>query len=405
LVGGLVGRQNSGGTVIDSYWNTQTTGQSHSTGSADTFGLTSAEMMQASSFAGWDLATAGGSTSAWRIYEGHTAPLLRTFMTNLPVIANVTTTYTGAAYAGDAYTFGTFTPTFWLPSTRVDSSLLAGNIYTDTPAVDAGSYVLNGELHSSQMGYDIAFTAGNLTINPATLLFTANSTNRLYGAANPAFTGSVTGFVGGDTLANATTGTVAFSSVAGATSNVGAYAVNGSGLTANKGNYAFAQAFTNATALTINPVTLLFTADSASRLYGAANPAFTGGVTGFVGADTLTNATAGTLFWASPANLNSLPGSYAINGSGLTAMNYVFAQAPGNASALTVQAGGAPVVVTMTVAGLTQVFGQQGSGQGDWGSSDSGSSSTGHALFALPGQPGYVAPKLFTVVGSGVRLP
>jgi len=405
------------GTINASYWDKQTTGQSHSTGSADSFGLTTAQMMTAGSFLGWNLATTGGSNAVWRIYEGHTAPLLRTFMTNLAVTANVATTYTGTAYAGsNTYTFGPLTPTFWLPSSKVDTNLFAGNVYTHSPAINAGNYVLNGDLHSSQIGYDIAFTPGNLTINPATLLFTANSAHRLYGAANPAFTGSVTGFVGTDTLANATTGTTAFSSAAGATSNVGVYAVNGSGLTANNGNYVFSQAPANAMALTINPApltatannisttydgvaysggngvsysgflngegadvlggtlvyggssqgaknvgryaitssgltsgnytisyvngaltinpaTLMFAANAVSRLYGAANPAFSGNVTGLVGTDTLANATTGTLFWTSPANANSLPGSYAIDGSGLTALNYVFAQAPGNASA------------------------------------------------------------------------
>lgn len=408
--GGLVGRVDAG-SVTQSYWNIQTTGQAHSVGvlnhtaTIDTSGLTSAEMMQAGSFAGWDLATTGGSTSVWRIYEGHTTPLLRTFMTNLAVSANVTTTYTGAAYAGGGYTLGTLTPTFWLPSTRVDSSLLEGSIYTDTPAVDVGSYALNGELHSSQMGYDIAFTSGHLTINPAPLQYVANGATRLYGAANPAFTGSVTGFVGGDTLANATTGTLAFSSLADAASNVGAYAVNGSGLTANKGNYVFTQALSNATALTINPATLLYTANSASQPQGAENQAFTGSVTGFVGGDTLATATTGTLAWTSPVTTSSPMGSYAINGSGLTAMNYIFVQAPGNATALTVRSGSAPLGVATSIAGIVQGFVQQDSGQGDLGSSNSGQSATGYTRFVLPSEPGYVAPQLFTVVGSGVRLP
>ncbi len=486
-VGGLVGRQD-GGTVSDSYWNKETTGQDHSTGSADAFGLTSAEMLNAGSFAGWDVATAGGSSSVWRIYEGHTAPLLRAFMADLAVTADVATTYNGTAFAGtNAYTFGTLTPNFWHPSTNVDTSLLVGNVNTDAPAINAGVYTLNGAPYSSQMGYDIAFTAGKLTINPATLLFTANAANRLYGAANPAFTGSVTGFVGTDTLANATTGTTAFSSAAGATSNVGVYAVNGSGLSANNGNYVFTQAPGNATALTIspapltvtanyisttydgmaynggngvsysgfrngegvdvlggaltyggasqgaknvgryaitpngltsgnytfsyvngaltiNPATLMFSANAASRPYGVANSDFNGSVTGFVGTDTLANATTGTLFWTSPANANSLAGSYAIDGSGLTAMNYVFAQALSNATALTVQAN--PLAtVTMAIAGLTQSLGQQSSEQGDLGSSDSGQFATGYTQFALPGQQGYVEPKLLTIVGSGVRLP
>ncbi|NYT43960.1 filamentous hemagglutinin N-terminal domain-containing protein [Alcaligenaceae bacterium] len=168
--GGLVGRQD-GGTVSSSYWNTETTGQNYSTGSADSFGLSSAEMLNASSFAGWDLATTGGSTAAWRIYEGHTAPLLRAFMTDLAVTANnVVSTYTGTAYVGsNAYTYGALTPNFWLPSAGVNTGLFIGNANTSAPAIELGTYALDRGPHSGQLGYDIAFTPGSLTINPVTV--------------------------------------------------------------------------------------------------------------------------------------------------------------------------------------------------------------------------------------------
>jgi len=96
----------------------------------------------------------------------------------------------------------------------------------------------------------------SFTVNPAILTYTAANKTRAYGAANPPFTGTVTGFVNSDTQANATTGTLTFSSTATTVSNVGSYAINGSGLTANNVNYTFVQAASNATALTITPVTL-----------------------------------------------------------------------------------------------------------------------------------------------------
>ncbi|MBZ5513230.1 MAG: hypothetical protein LAN70_18945 [Acidobacteriia bacterium] len=67
-----------------------------------------------------------------------------------------------------------------------------------------------------------------LTIDPATLTYTANAASRSYGAGNPAFTGTVTGFVNGETLGTATTGALTFASAADATSNVGSYAILGS---------------------------------------------------------------------------------------------------------------------------------------------------------------------------------
>jgi hypothetical protein len=63
----------------------------------------------------------------------------------------------------------------------------------------------------------------------------------------------VRGFKGSDTQSNATTGILAFNTVAPDSITPGAYPINGSGLSANFGNYVFAQAPTNATALTIRP--------------------------------------------------------------------------------------------------------------------------------------------------------
>ena len=111
---------------------------------------------------------------------------------------------------------------------------------TGTGAGLASNYTLTGGTHVA-------------TILPVTLTYTANLANRLYGAANPAFSGSVSGFVANETLASATTGTALFDSTATSSSAVGSYPITGSGLTANFGNYAFTQAPGNATALTINP--------------------------------------------------------------------------------------------------------------------------------------------------------
>jgi filamentous hemagglutinin family protein len=57
------------------------------------------------------------------------------------------------------------------------------------------------------------------------LTITANSLTRLYGEPNPLFTFTVTGFLGGDTLANTLTGAPLTSSIADASSNVGSYAI------------------------------------------------------------------------------------------------------------------------------------------------------------------------------------
>ena len=224
---------------------------------------------------------------------------------------------------------------------------------------NVGSYAITGGgLAADHGNYIFVQAADNstaLTIDPATLTYVADTQSRIYGAANGTLTGTVTGFVNNDTQNNATTGTLSFSSTANKNSNVGSYAVTGSGLTADHGNYVFVQAAGNTTALTINPATLTYVADAQSRTYGASNPALTGTVTGFVNNDTRNNATTGTLGFGTAADAGSNVGAYAVTGSGLTADhgNYVFVQASGNATALTIN----PATLTYVADAQSRTYG------------------------------------------------
>ena len=91
-------------------------------------------------------------------------------------------------------------------------------------------------------------------------------------------------------------------------------------------------------AANITPASLQYVADAATKRVGEALPVFSGGVTGFLGIESLQNASTGRLTFTSPANAISSAGNYAVEGSGLTAQNYNFSQAPGNAMALNVAA-------------------------------------------------------------------
>lgn len=113
--------------------------------------------------------------------------------------------------------------------------------------------------------YTITWTAANSgTITAATLTYTATGVHRNYGLANPTFSGSISGFASGDNQGNATSGTLTFTSSATTGTGAGSYAINGSGLTANNGNYTFVQAGGNATALTVDPLPVTL---SGSRIY------------------------------------------------------------------------------------------------------------------------------------------
>ncbi|WP_338763115.1 YDG domain-containing protein [Massilia sp. METH4] len=92
---------------------------------------------------------------------------------------------------------------------------------------------------------------------------------------------------------------------------------------------------------TITPATLFYTATPAQRDAGTPIDGLTGTVTGFKGADTLASATTGVLVWQT-SSTSASPGLYPVIGSGLSALNYVLVQAPGNEVALQLTPGNAP---------------------------------------------------------------
>ena len=124
------------------------------------------------------------------------------------------------------------------------------DVGTNKPVAVAGFTVGGADVGDYTLTQPTGLTAD---ITPAALFYLANAASRERGDPNAVFSGTVGGFVGGETLATATSGTLGFTSPATRTSAEGQYAINGSGLTASNGNYTFAQAPGNATALTVAP--------------------------------------------------------------------------------------------------------------------------------------------------------
>ena len=160
----------------------------------------------------------------------------------------------------------------------------------------------------------------------ATITF--DNATREYGLPNPLFTFSVAGAILGDTAANVAAGSASTTATIG--SDVGLYPILGNFTSAAGYQIQFVPG-----TLAITPATLLFTADGAIRYLGFPNPDFTGTVSGFRNGDTVASVFGNTVIWSSPAGPLSPVGFYPVNG-GTSARNYVFAQAPGNATALQV---------------------------------------------------------------------
>lgn len=106
--------------------------------------------------------------------------------------------------------------------------------------------------------------------------------------------------------------------------------------------------------LIINKAELQYVANTATKVYGAVNPALNGTLTGFKYADDLAGSTIGTALFITTATTTSGVGSYAINGSGLTSANYTFVQATANATALSIT----PKELTVTADSKEKFFGE-----------------------------------------------
>ena len=281
-----------------------------------------------------------------------------------PAPLTVTTTAVTKSYDGTTSAAGSATlasgTLYTNVGTGVQDSLSGGTFAFTDPNAGAGNktVTVGGVTVSDGNGggnYTITYANNTTsTITPAQLTYTSNPVSSIYGSTPSSFSGTVTGFVNGDTLATATTGTLTFTSTATPSTGVGSYAINGGGLAANSGNYIIGQAAGNATALTITPATLTYTANTATNTYGSTPTGLGGTVAGFVNNDTLANATSGTLVFTTTATALSGVGTYAITGAGLTAANYTLTQAGSNATALTVN----PAPLAITANNQTKTYGQ-----------------------------------------------
>jgi hypothetical protein len=179
----------------------------------------------------------------------------------------VSTTYSGVALNNAGYSDGTgnYNITGFVNGQNSTSAgiTLSGSMAfdgsTSTSVLNEGTYTQGAgtlAMSSAHNNYVMSFSntpAQNYVINPATLTYVANPTTANVGSPFPSLTGTVTGFVPGQNQASATTGTLTWTTPATPGSLPGSYPIDGSGLTANSGNYVFAQAAGNATALTLDP--------------------------------------------------------------------------------------------------------------------------------------------------------
>ena len=212
-----------------------------------------------------------------------------------------------------------------------------GSSYPVTITVKSGPAVVNGGvltisgagtvvLQASQAGntdYGAATATQSFQVTPAPLTVTASNATRIFGTANPALSGTITGTVGSDSFSES------FTTTATATSNVGSYPIVPSVTGAQLANYTVT--IVNGTLSVTGVATTTMLAAPGSANYGAsvtltATVASTAGMPGGtvtflsgstpIGMGTLNGSGVATLSTTSlPAGSDAVVASYAASGN------------------------------------------------------------------------------------------
>ncbi|MFL0809643.1 MAG: filamentous hemagglutinin N-terminal domain-containing protein [Agarilytica sp.] len=239
-----------------------------------------------------------------------------------PAALSVTALSEVRTYDGNAYTGGNGVVFDGFVNSETEA-VLGGSLSfasgTSEGATDAGTYVLEPRGLSSG-NYAVTFVDATLTIDPASLVVTANPETRMYdGLAYSGGNGVIyDGFVNSETEA-VLGGSLSFDSgTSEGAIDVGAYTLEARGLTSSNYSISFVDA-----ALDITPAPLTITASSDSKTYDGI--AYVGGndvsYSGFVGSDDEV-ALSGALTYSGSSQSASDAGTYVLTPDGLTSTNY-----------------------------------------------------------------------------------
>lgn len=174
-------------------------------------------------------------------------------------------------------------------------------------AAGAGSFDIQASTSNMDAGLGGNVVTSAVTSSKAPLTVTAENIARVYGATDPAFTLTYSGFLGSDGAGDIDV-IPTISTVATASSDVGAYAIQASGGTDDNYEFNFVDG-----SLTINKADLQVIADDKNLLYGDSSlPILTFSYAGFVNSDDATDIDVEPSGVTTVADINSPRGSYAI---------------------------------------------------------------------------------------------
>src|SRR5438876_613748 len=132
--------------------------------------------------------------------------------------------------------------------------------------------------YAAQGSFLASSATGTLAVNPKTASVAPNAATKIYGDANPTLTGTLSGFLPGDSVV------ASYSRTAG-DAVLGTYTISATlSPAALLTNYAITY---NTASFTITPKTASVTPDAKNKVYGSPDPALTGTLSGFLPADSL----------------------------------------------------------------------------------------------------------------------
>jgi hypothetical protein len=171
---------------------------------------------------------------------------------------------------------------------------------------------------SDDIRYAGSSTTVLINVRKAPAFVSPNPATKSYGSADPALTGSVSGFLAGDGV------TATFSRATGETVAGSPYAITAI-LNAPSGVLSNYDITYGSSMFSITPRPLTVTANNASRPYGVPNPVFEASFSGFANGET-PSSIQGAPTLTTTATPTSLPGIYpiAIAQGSLSSMNYSF---------------------------------------------------------------------------------
>ncbi|HSL28108.1 MAG TPA: MBG domain-containing protein [Anaerolineales bacterium] len=224
----------------------------------------------------------GENVGSYAIIQGTLALSANYDLTFVPGTLDITVRSIEVTADDKSKTYGDTDPALTYEITG--GSLAFSDVFTGTMSrevgEDVGTYAITKGTLALSANYDLTFVPGTLEITQKAASVTPDAASKIYGAADPIFTGTLVGFLPADAV------TATYSRTAGETVLGGPYTISATLSPVDAlSNYDITY---NTAEFMIDPKAASVTPDAAGKTYGDADPALTGVLSGFLSEDGVT---------------------------------------------------------------------------------------------------------------------